>query len=52
MPASHRDITIDLLQAGAFITEIEGSFSNVIGLPLAETLAMLARAGVELPWKG
>jgi septum formation protein len=36
--------------AGAFITEIEGSFSNVVGLPLEETLEMLAQAGVELPW--
>ena len=37
--------------AGAFITRIEGSFTNVVGLPLAETLEMLAEAGVELPWK-
>ena len=37
--------------AGAFVERIEGSFSNVVGLPLAETLEMLARAGVELPWK-
>ncbi|MCA1828103.1 MAG: nucleoside triphosphate pyrophosphatase [Myxococcales bacterium] len=36
--------------AGAFITAIDGSFSNVIGLPMAETLDMLAQAGVELPW--
>jgi septum formation protein len=37
--------------AGAFIERIEGSVSNVVGLPLAETLAMLERAGVEMPWK-
>ena len=37
--------------AGAFVERIEGSLSNVVGLPLAETLEMLARAGVELPWK-
>ena len=37
--------------AGAFVTRIEGSFTNVVGLPLAETLEMLADAGVELPWK-
>ncbi len=36
--------------AGAFVTEIDGSFSNVIGLPMPETLEMLAQAGVELPW--
>ncbi len=36
--------------AGAFVERIDGSFSNVIGLPLAETLSLLADAGVELPW--
>lgn len=36
--------------AGAFVERIEGSFSNVVGLPLAETLDMLSKAGVELPW--
>jgi septum formation protein len=36
--------------AGSFITRIDGSFSNVIGLPMAETLEMLAEAGAELPW--
>jgi septum formation protein len=36
--------------AGAFIERIEGSFSNVVGLPLPETLALLQEAGVELPW--
>jgi len=36
--------------AGAFIERIEGSFSNVVGLPLAETLALLEEAGVALPW--
>jgi septum formation protein len=36
--------------AGAFVERIDGSFSNVVGLPLAETLQMLAEAGVELPW--
>ncbi len=29
--------------AGAFVERIEGSITNVIGLPLAETLAILAR---------
>jgi septum formation protein len=36
--------------AGAFVERIEGGFSNVVGLPLAETLDMLSKAGVELPW--
>ncbi|HTO96344.1 MAG TPA: Maf family protein [Myxococcales bacterium] len=36
--------------AGAFIERIEGSFSNVVGLPLPETLRMLAEASVDLPW--
>ena len=36
-------------RAGAFIASIEGSVSSVIGLPLAESLAMLERAGIELP---
>jgi len=36
--------------AGAFIERIEGSFTNVVGLPLPETLRLLQEAGVELPW--
>jgi septum formation protein len=36
--------------AGAVVRRVEGSVSNVIGLPLAETLALLARVGVRLPW--
>ena len=36
--------------AGALIERIDGSFTNVVGLPLVETLQMLASAGVELPW--
>jgi septum formation protein len=36
--------------AGAFVSEVEGSISNVVGLPLAETLALLARLGFRLPW--
>lgn len=34
-------------RAAAFITRIEGSYSGIMGLPLAETAALLARAGVE-----
>jgi septum formation protein len=36
--------------AGAFVAEVRGSISNVVGLPLAETLELLARAGFRLPW--
>jgi septum formation protein len=32
-----------------FIAGVEGSETNVIGLPLEETLAMLQEAGVEIP---
>jgi septum formation protein len=38
--------------AGAFVRELRGSVSNVIGLPLAETLELLRMAGVPLPWEG
>ena len=31
--------------AAAFVTRIEGSYSGVMGLPLAETAALLARTG-------
>jgi septum formation protein len=34
----------------AFVRAIEGSASNVIGLPLAETLELLAARGYPLPW--
>jgi septum formation protein len=36
--------------AGAFIERIEGSFANVVGLPMVETLALLAEAGLRTPW--
>jgi septum formation protein len=35
---------------GAFVLSVEGSVSNVVGLPLAETADLLARAGFPLPW--
>jgi septum formation protein len=35
-------------RAGAFITSVEGSPSNVIGLPLADTVELLRRAGLEV----
>jgi septum formation protein len=33
-------------RAAAFISRREGSYSGVVGLPLAETAALLARFGV------
>ncbi len=35
---------------GAFVLRVEGSVSNVVGLPLAETVDLLRRAGLALPW--
>lgn len=32
--------------AGAFVSSIEGSYSNVVGLPLAETWRMLSARGI------
>jgi septum formation protein len=34
-------------RAAAFATRIEGSFSGIMGLPLAETAELLARFGIE-----
>jgi nucleoside triphosphate pyrophosphatase len=36
---------------GAFVVGVEGSVSNVVGLPLAETADLLRRAGFPLPWE-
>ena len=36
---------------GAFVREVSGSVSNVVGLPLAETLELLRRVGFPLPWE-
>jgi len=36
---------------GAFVRSVRGSVTNVIGLPLDETLALLRRAGFPLPWE-
>jgi septum formation protein len=36
--------------AAAFVRAVRGSVTNVIGLPLEETLALLAAAGVRMPW--
>lgn len=38
--------------AGAFVRRIEGSYSNVVGLPLAETWEMLVAAGVSTRFEG
>jgi septum formation protein len=35
-------------RAAAFITRIDGSFSGVVGLPLAETAELLARLGMPV----
>lgn len=37
-------------KGGFMVASVEGSPTNVIGLPLGETLALLSRAGVPLPW--
>lgn len=37
---------------GAFVLSVEGSVSNVVGLPLAETADLLRRAGFPLFWRG
>ncbi len=34
-----------------FVAAIEGSWSNVVGLPMAELTAMLSELGVVLPWQ-
>ena len=36
-------------RAAAFIARLDGSYSGVMGLPLAETAALLARAGFPVP---
>ena len=37
--------------AGAFIPEINGSYTNVVGLPLTETAAMLAGMGYPVSYE-
>jgi septum formation protein len=37
-------------RAGAFIREIRGSSTSVIGLPLVEAVELLRQAGVPMPW--
>jgi septum formation protein len=38
-------------RGGMFVASIEGSYSNVVGLPLVEALELLASAGLEMPWE-
>lgn len=38
-------------RGGSFVEAIFGSYSNVVGLPLAETLAALRRAGIRAGWE-
>ncbi|MDD3837345.1 MAG: Maf family nucleotide pyrophosphatase [Phenylobacterium sp.] len=35
-------------RAGSFVTELQGSYSGVVGLPLYETLNLLAGAGLKV----
>lgn len=35
--------------AGAFVERLDGSPTNVIGLPLAQTIALLRRCGLDVP---
>ena len=37
-------------RGGVFVTAIDGSWSNVVGLPMAELTAMLSELGMALPW--
>jgi septum formation protein len=39
-------------RGGMFVERIDGSYSNVVGLPIVESLALLTRAGLALPWEG
>jgi septum formation protein len=38
-------------RAAAFIEKMQGSHTNVIGLPLVEALQLLEKGGVDLPWR-
>ena len=35
-------------RAAAFVQRIEGSYSGIMGLPLAETAELLTRAGLQV----
>jgi septum formation protein len=36
--------------AGAFVAEVGGSISNVVGLPLTESIGLLEAVGFRFPW--
>jgi septum formation protein len=38
-------------RGGMFVATIEGSATNVVGLPLGESLALLSQSGFRLPWE-
>jgi septum formation protein len=38
-------------RAAAFVEAIEGSYTNVVGLPLAELAQLLRRIGLEIAWR-
>jgi septum formation protein len=38
-------------RAAAFVESIEGSYTNVVGLPLAEVAVMLRRVGLAMAWE-
>ncbi|WP_342381060.1 Maf family protein [Myxococcus stipitatus] len=38
-------------KGGFLVASVDGSPTNVVGLPLGETLALMERAGVPLAWK-
>jgi len=38
-------------RGGFLVAAVDGSPTNVIGLPLGETLELLTQAGVPLPWR-
>lgn len=37
-------------RGGVFVQALDGSYSNVVGLPLWEALGLLERVGFALPW--
>lgn len=39
-------------RGGMFVEAITGSYSNVVGLPLVETVELLEAAGLIFPWSG
>ena len=46
--AAYDDEVVDRYVGGSLVVGLVGSYSNVVGLPLAETAALLRRFGVPL----